>query len=133
MRLITVLPPPDIKVSTDIRDVVIRPGQEVYVEARVARQGEFGNRVPVIIQNLPFGVRVIDVGLNGVLINEDEDARRFTLYCEPWVKTQTRSFYVSGNVEGGVANAAAPLTLRVESGPKASARPMQSNSAAPTR
>jgi hypothetical protein len=113
LRLVTVLPPPDIKMFTDVREVTIRPGQEVYVEARVERQGEFGNRVPVVVQNLPFGVRVTDIGLNGVLITEEQESRRFTIYCEPWVKPQTRVFYVSGSVEGGVANSAQPLVLKV--------------------
>ncbi len=126
-RFVTILPAPDIKMATDVREIVIRPGQEVYVEAKVERQGEFGNRVPVIVQNLPFGVRVIDIGLNGVLITEEEESRRFTIYAEPWVKPQKRTFYVSGNVEGGVPNAAAPLTIKVEPARSAESRPRVSH------
>lgn len=114
IRLLTVLPNPDIRVSTDRRDVVIRPGEETIVKARVERQGDFGARVPIEVRNLPFGVRVLDIGLNGILITEKENSRRFTLYCEPWVSPQVRPFYVIGNVEGGVSNGALPLTLRVE-------------------
>jgi len=114
VRLLTILPNPDIHVSTDRREVVIRPGQETVVEARVERQGEFGARVPIEVRNLPFGVRVLDIGLNGILVTEKETSRQFTLYCEPWVQPQTRPFYVVGNVEGGVSNGALPLTLRVE-------------------
>jgi len=117
VRLITVMSPPDILVSTDRQEVVIRPGEETAVEARVNRQGNFGARVPIDVRNLPFGVRVLDVGLNGVLVTEQDTARRFVLYCEPWVKPQTRPFYVIGNVEGGVANGAPPLTLRIEPKP----------------
>jgi hypothetical protein len=83
------------------------------VEARVTRQNRFGGRVPIDVQNLPFGVRVLDVGLNGVLVTEQDDARKFVLYCEPWVRPQTRPFYAVGNVEGGTPNAAPPLLLTI--------------------
>jgi hypothetical protein len=114
VRLLTVLPNPDVQVATDQREIVIHPGEEVVVEARVARQNKFGGRVPIAVENLPFGVRVLDVGLNGVLIAEQETARKFTLWCEPWVQPQTRAFYAIAGVENGVANAAPPLLLRVE-------------------
>lgn len=114
VRLLTVLPVPDLSVSTDRREVVIHPGEEVEVEATVIRNGEYGGRVPIGVENLPFGVRVLDVGLNGVLVTEEESSRKFTIQCDAWVKPQTRSFYVIANVEGGTANAALPLILRVE-------------------
>jgi hypothetical protein len=112
-RQITVLPMPDVTVSTDVREVAIRPGEEAVVEARIERLGHFGARVPISVQNLPFGVRILDIGLNGVLITEAESARKFTIYCEPWVKPQTRPFYVTANIEGGTANTALPLVLKV--------------------
>ncbi len=113
--LFTMLPNPDLSVTTDHQEASIRPNGEVTIEVTVSRKGKYGKRVPVDVRNLPFGVRVIDVGLNGVLITEDETKRKFTLYCEPWVKPQTRSIYVTGEVEGGVGNSAPPILLRVES------------------
>lgn len=121
-RLVTVMPNPDIRVATDRQEIVLHPGEETTVEAQIDR-GKFGGRIPIDVRNLPFGVRVQDVGLNGVLVTEQDSARSFTIYCEPWVKPQTRSIYVIGNVEGGVSNAARPLTLRIE--PKATARAAQ--------
>lgn len=121
VRLVTVLPSPDIKVATDISNVVIRPGEAVTVEAQVERQGKFGARVPIDVKNLPYGVFVQYVGLSGVLVTEQDDARKFSIYCEPWVKPQTRPFYVVGNVEGGTPNAAAALMLRVEAPSKKTA------------
>ena len=112
--LFTVLPNPDLSVTTDRYEATLRPGGETTLEVTVSRKGKFGRRVPVSVRNLPFGVRVMNVGLNGVLITEDDVKRKFTLYCEPWVKPQTRSFYVTGEVEGGVSNTALPITLRVE-------------------
>ncbi len=111
---VTVLPEPDVRVSTNVRELVIHPGGEAEVEAHVDRQHGFGSRVPLDVKNLPFGVRVMNVGLNGILVTEEQDARTYTLYCEPWVKPQTRPFYTVGNVEGGMPNAAPALLLRVE-------------------
>jgi hypothetical protein len=113
-RLVTVLPDPDIRVATDKIEVILRPGEETVVEAQVDRQGKFGGRVPIDVKNLPFGVRVQNIGLNGVLVTEKDTSREFTLYCEPWVKPQSRAFYVIGQVEGGTPNAAAPLMLKIE-------------------
>jgi hypothetical protein len=113
-RLVTVLPPADIRTETDLKEVVIRPGEAVVVEAQIERQGKFGARVPIDVKNLPYGVWVQDVGLNGVLVTEQEDARKFTIYCEPFVKPQTRPFFVIGNVEGGTPNAAPAVMLKVE-------------------
>ena len=69
--------------------------------------------MPIDVRNLPYGVKVDDVGLNGVLITENETSRKFVIRSEPWVKPQTRLFYVTANVEGGVSNTALPLTLHV--------------------
>ncbi len=118
-RLVTVMPNPDIRVATDISEVVIHPGSEATVEVRIDRQGNFGARVPIAVRNLPYGVRVANIGLNGVLVTEQDTSRIFTLYCEPWVEQMSRPFYVLGDVEGGTSNGAAPLTLRVA--PSASA------------
>lgn len=113
--IFTILPNPDLSATTNRQEAVIRPGEETTLEVSISRKGKYGRRVPISVQNLPFGVRVMDVGLNGVLITEDETKRKFTLYCEPWVKPQTRAFYVVAEVEGGVGVAAPPLALRVES------------------
>lgn len=111
--ILTVLPNPDVTVTTDVQRVTLRPGGTAYVEATVERHNNFGGRVPIDVRNLPHGVRVTDIGLNGVLVTEKETSRRFALYCEPWVKPQARPFYVTATVEGGIANVAPPLLLTV--------------------
>jgi hypothetical protein len=114
-RLITVLLKPDLTAETDKREIVLTPGGTTYVEATIERQNNFGGRVPLDVRNLPHGVRVTDIGLNGVLITEQESSRRFALYCEPWVKPQTRPIYVMATPDGGVATSALPLTLKIGS------------------
>ena len=114
-RLITVLLKPDLTAETNKREVVLTPGGTTYIEAAIERKNNFGGRVPLDIRNLPHGVRVTDIGLNGVLIIEQESSRRFALYCEPWVKPQTRPIYVMATPDGGVATSALPLTLKIGS------------------
>ncbi len=113
---VAVLPPPDLVVRTPRPEIILRPGAETQIEATITRRNGFAGRVPVDVRNLPFGVRVLDVGLNGVLIPEGEVSRRFTLYCEPWVKPGTRTVYCTVRVESDppVEVAAAPLRLRVD-------------------
>lgn len=103
----------NLKVTTDITDVPLRPGYESTVEARIVRMNGFKGRVPIDVRNLPFGVKVVNIGLNGVLVNEQETTRKFTLRCEPWVKPQNRLIYVTANVEGGISATAVPLTLHI--------------------
>ena len=51
------------------------------------------------VRNLPPRVRVLDVGLNGVLINEDESRRSFTLEALPTSEPVDQVIYVSGEIE----------------------------------
>ena len=75
------------------------PGQQQTVEASITRENGFAGRVPIELKNLPNGVRVLDIGLNGVLITEAESSRRFVVYCEPWVKPMRRLVYCSVKTE----------------------------------
>ncbi len=49
--------------------------------------------------NLPHGVRVDDVGLNGVMITEQETSRVIHIVAEPWVQAQTQPLLIVGRVE----------------------------------
>ncbi len=51
------------------------------------------------VRNLPPRVRVLDVGLNGVLITEDESRRSFTIEALPTAEPTDQLIYVSGVVE----------------------------------
>lgn len=67
-------------------------------------------------------MRVLDVGLNGVLITESESARRFTVYCEPWVKPMQRLVYCTVRTKTGspapTEVAAEPILLEITPGGK---------------
>jgi hypothetical protein len=119
---LTVLPRADLTVKTAQRRIVITPGGEQHVEATITRENGFDGRVPIDLKNLPFGVRVLDVGLNGVLITESETARQFRIFCEPWVEPGRRLVYCTVRTETDSAAptevAAEPIVLEVTPSPR---------------
>lgn len=101
-----------------IAEVTIVPGRETTVRLKVERN-DFGARIPIDVENLPHGVIVNDIGLNGVLINENETERVVFLACEGWVEEQNRLFQAVVRVEGDQASL--PMLLRVRRAPEATA------------
>ncbi len=66
------------------------------------------------MRNLPRGVRVLDVGLNGVLVTEARRERTVWLYAEPWVEATERPFYAVGKAEAaGTEHSSPPIGLVV--------------------
>jgi hypothetical protein len=90
--------------------VTIVPGQRAPVKLRIDRGG-FTDRVSFEIENLPHGVIVDDIGLNGVLLPEGQTERVLFLSCEPWVPATERPFHAVAKVDGDQASR--PLWLRV--------------------
>src|SRR5262249_9011405 len=114
---IVVSPEPNLKVEATPRRVVIRPGQQVAMNLAVKRGPAFAGRVPIDVRNLPQGVRVLNIGLNGVLITETQAERTVFLYAEPWVGSTERPFYAVGKAEAaGTEHSSAPIDLVVSPG-----------------
>ena len=99
MKLIALMTQPDLVMKTDTREVTVEAGGTAQIAVSIARQGGFSGRVPVEVRNLPPYVRVLDVGLNGVLINEDESRRSFKIEALPMAEPGEQLIYVSGAVE----------------------------------
>lgn len=119
---ITVIPDPNLTVTPDPDRVTIRPGHEVTMRLSVARSPAFSGRVPIDVRNLPHGVRVLNIGLNGVLVTESQTERTITLYAEPWVSPMTRPFYAVGKAEAaGTEHPSQPIILTLEPGSPATA------------
>src|SRR5206468_943521 len=78
--------PGEIVTTTGESEVTVRPGGEVRLTVKVERRKGFKGRVPVDVQGLPHGVRVLDIGLNGILITEQETSRTVVIHAEPWVE-----------------------------------------------
>ena len=90
--------------------VSLRAGGSVTCKLRVTRDG-FEDRISLDVLNLPHGVIVDDIGLNGVLLPEGQTERTIFLRAEPWVKSQTRPFMAVAQVEGNQASP--PLLLQM--------------------
>jgi hypothetical protein len=81
--------PGEIVTQTVESTVQLVPGGTTTLSVQIERRGDFKGRVPLDLRGLPHGVRVLDIGLNGILITENETRRTMTLYCEPWVQPRT--------------------------------------------
>jgi hypothetical protein len=109
-----VVEPGDIVTTVREQTVSIQPGKETKFTVDIARQGTFAGRVPVEVKGLPHGVRVLNVGLNGILITERDTSREVVLYAEPWVKPLEHPIVVLARREGTNAeHAAKSVLLRV--------------------
>jgi hypothetical protein len=118
LKLISVIPKSDVQMAADTREVVLQAGGTAEVAVSIQRNNGFAGRVPVEVRNLPPGVEVIDTGLNGVLINENETSRTFTLRLLPTAQPHTQPIYASASVEtraGGQQNtfATEAITLKI--------------------
>ncbi len=95
--------------------VDIEPGQTIMLKVVVDRKGYDGN-VPFGNEgsgrNLPHGLIVDNIGLNGLLILEKQTERHFFISAAKWVPDQERLFHLKTDVEGG--QAAAPVLIRVK-------------------
>ena len=121
---ITVTPRADLAISAQPSPIEIQPGQRVELTFHVKRGPAFAGRVPIDVRNLPLGVRVLHIGLNGVLVTEAESARSIFLYAEPWATPGERPFYAVGKVEATNAQPSSPairLIVRPRSKPADSA------------
>jgi hypothetical protein len=116
---ITVTPPADLRVDARPERVVLVPGKEVSVTFSVQRKKGWSGRVPIDVRNLPQGVRVLDIGLNGVLITENQTERSVRIFAETGVVPQIRPFYAVGRLEAaGTEHSSRPLELEVRSVPR---------------
>ena len=115
LQLATIIPPPDVVVTTDTRQLSLEPGQQVTVTLHIERQNGYKGRVPCYVKNLPRGVQVVNIGLNGVLVTESQTSRTFTLRAEDWAKPIEQPIYVVAEVESDSStnHASPPLELKV--------------------
>jgi hypothetical protein len=112
---ITITPEPNAKVRFQPDKVVLRAGERVEMTLSVERSPAFQGRVPIDVRNLPRGVQVQNIGLNGVLVTEKQTERTIFIYAEPWVKPQQRPFFAVGKCEpAGTEHSSAPISLMIQ-------------------
>lgn len=99
IAVVSVAPPPELLVWTDAEQISLEPGGKAVVSLKIKRERGFAGRVPFDVRNLPHGVIVTDVGLNGVMITEEEVTQIFTLAAESWVIPMELPIFIVGRIE----------------------------------
>lgn len=106
-----------------ILEFTIRPGETITALVTVERNG-FTGEVPFgkedAGRNLPHGVYVDNIGLNGLMIQEGQTEQRVFITCSKIVPETTRDFHLVTTVEGG--HGTPPVRLRVLSSDKVVAK-----------
>ena len=115
ISVVALAPRPDLVVTTGAQQIEAVPGQQVALTVSIERHNGFTARVPISVMNLPHGVRVDDIGLNGVMITESETTRTIHIVVEPWVRPQTQPLLIVGRVEvnSPLRNEAAALPVQL--------------------
>jgi hypothetical protein len=109
--------PSEVGIRLEAESLRIAPGQQLRFTATIDRRGGLLARIPVEALNLPFGLRVLDVGLNGVLINEGETSRSFEVVCDPWAEPGRWPFFAVARIESkNERSASNVIELEVVSG-----------------
>jgi len=92
----------------------IRPGQTITARVNAQRH-DFGGRIELggadSGRNLPHGVFIDNIGLNGLLIVEGQNEREFFITAAPIAKPCRRLFHVRATADGGQASV--PVVINV--------------------
>jgi hypothetical protein len=102
--------------SEQTAELVIAPGETISAVVKVERRGfdgeiTFGNEYSG--RNLPHGVYVDNIGLNGLTLLQGESERQFFITAAKWVPETTRPFHLRAEVEGNQTSW--PVILHVRS------------------
>ena len=91
-------------------EITIAPGQTVPALLKIKRNGH-QDLVTFAVDNLPHGVIVDNIGLNGVLIPKDQNERQIFLTAAKWVPEMDRLCFAIENQAG--RQTSLPVLLRV--------------------
>jgi hypothetical protein len=101
--------PSDVRiVSVEPSVVQLQPGERAKVHVVIARADGFKGRVPLRLLNLPFGLRIPDVGSTGIVVAEERNERDFTIEADAASGPLEQTLYLATN-----ELTSAPLQLRV--------------------
>ncbi|HEY2839994.1 MAG TPA: c-type cytochrome domain-containing protein, partial [Pirellulales bacterium] len=104
---------PKLIVRLEPADVTIAPGTTVTAQLKIERNG-FDGLATFDVDNLPHGVIVDNIGLNGVLIPAGQNERQIFLTAAKWIPEGSRKINAVANAAG--TQASAPITLHVRRG-----------------
>jgi hypothetical protein len=100
-------------------EITIAPGQTVPAWLKIRRNGH-KELVTFQVDNLPFGVIVDNIGLNGVLIPKEDNDRQIFLTCAKWVGDMDRLCYAIEQNAG--RQTSRPVLLKVRRQPATAQR-----------
>lgn len=111
---VKVVPTGDIVTTTEQVEVTVKPGGQTRLTVRIERRNDFKGRIPLEVRGLPHGVRVLDIGLNGILVIPGETVRTIVIQCDPWVKPTEHPLVILAKREGkNTEHAARSVLLKV--------------------
>jgi hypothetical protein len=105
-------------------ELVIAPGETISAIVRVERNGfdgeiTFGSEYAG--RNMPHGVYIDNIGLNGMTLLAGENEREFFITAAKWVPETSRPFHLRAEVEGNQTSW--PVMLHVRNRPSVAAKP----------
>ncbi len=112
-RLRVSLSPLTMEGAGETNAIVIAPGRTVRARLSVVRQN-FDGVVRFEVNNLPHGVIVANIGLNGITLLQNESEREIFLTCSKWVGDLDCLIYVQETAVGNQTSRA--VTLKVQRG-----------------
>ena len=101
---------PKLIVHLEPAELTIAPGTTISATLKIERNG-FDELATFDVDNLPHGVIVDNIGLNGVLIRAGETERQIFLTAAKWVPDTSRSIHAVANAAG--TQASRPIVLHV--------------------
>ncbi len=102
---------PKLLVRLEPAELTIAPGATVTATLKVERNGH-DDLVTFEVQNLPHGVIVDNIGLNGVLMPKGESERQIFLTADAWVPETDRLCFAIGQQVGGQCSPPVMLHVR---------------------
>src|SRR6185295_6238943 len=92
-------------------EIVVAPGTTVSATLKVERNGHDG-LVTFSVENLPHGVIVDNIGLNGVLMPKGESQRQIFITADSWVPETSRLAFALENQAGNQSSTPVKVHVR---------------------
>jgi WD40 repeat protein len=102
-------------------EIIIAPGGIVPAMLKIRRNGH-NELVTFQVENLPHGIIVDNIGLNGVLIPKDQNEREIFFRAERWVPETDRLAYAVSNEAGRQTSLPVLIKVRRTAGQVATSR-----------
>jgi hypothetical protein len=111
---------PKLLVHLEPAEIVVAPGSTVTATLKVERNGH-DDLVTFSVDNLPHGVIVDNIGLNGVLLPKGETERQIFITADSWVGETSRPAFAIESQAGGQCSQPVMVHVR-RSGPLAAGK-----------